>query len=304
MWRAASGVWWNSDQDGRVHSEALGDRLLPQTTRILVAAPGRHLQSMVSHVLRGAGCRDILHVLTASTLLQTLDQARPRIVVMTADFPHLSGVVLTQKVRAGFNFVPRETAIILMTAAPTRSFLEQTRAVGVDEVLAIPFTAQALSARVRAVFDRPRSFVDCAAYVGPCRRRLMLQDYKGPRRRTEDPVMPAGTPTEFWSQQTGRAAVRLCVQKMSDYRAGLAPDVHAQLRDIYASVMRVDTRLQQEGDAALADAARRFGVFLSELGPGCAPDPDQVRHHVGILHRLALASVASAGAATPGKPPQ
>ena len=40
-----------------------------------------------------------------------------------------------------------------------------------DEMLARPFSSQAVLVRLKSVLDRPRRFVDCASYIGPCRRR-------------------------------------------------------------------------------------------------------------------------------------
>jgi CheY-like chemotaxis protein len=255
--------------------------------RILVADAGRHTRAMISDVLRSAGYRDLTQAASEADLHATVDQARPRIVIMAANFPGASGLSFAQQIRSGYNFVPRETSIILTTDAPTRSFLEAARAVGVDEVVAVPFTTQALMARIRSVIERPRPFVDSSTYVGPCRRRVMLQNYKGPLRRAEDPVA-APDADGLWSAEGNRAAVRLCVQKMSEYRNRLEGEQHDKLREVYLSVMKLETRSDQDGDVVLGDAARSFGRYFATLSRGQWPDLKILNAHIEALHSLAL----------------
>ena len=254
--------------------------------RILVADPGRHSRTIVCDILRGFGIRDLLQAASADDLRGQVDQHRPGIIFM-GEFPELSGLAFAKQIRAGYNFVPRETSIILLANAPTRAFLEAARAVGVDEIVAVPFTTQALMARLRSVLDRPRPFVDCPTYVGPCRRRVMLQDYKGPLRRAADPAMAAPS-GPLWSMEGNRSAVRLCIQKMSEYRGELRPAQYSKLREVYQSVMKLETRDDQDGDATMGEAARSFGRYISGLGAGKAPDMALLHDHIDAIHELAL----------------
>jgi DNA-binding response OmpR family regulator len=259
--------------------------------RIAVADASRHMRGMICDVLRNAGFTDILQAANSDELLQLVEQSRPRIVVLPAAFPGLSGLAFTRRIRNGYNFVPREMSIILTTDAPTKSFLEATREIGVDEVVVLPFTTQSLLARVRSVIERPRPFVDCAVYVGPCRRRRMLQDYKGPKRRMEDPVEETNTGS-LWQGETNRAAVRLCVQKISEYGALLGADNRLKLRQIYNSVMQIETRTSQEDDEALGAAARSLGRYIEAVSVDGQPAQDVVSTHIDAMHTLcALAEV-------------
>lgn len=253
--------------------------------RILVADSARHARALICDILRSAGYRDISQAVCDADLRELVDQQRPAIVIMSANLPGLSGLSFAKQIRNGHNFVPRETSIILTTDAPTRSFLEEARAVGVDEVVAIPFTTQTLTARIRSVVERPRPFVDCPTYVGPCRRRVMLQDYKGPLRRAEDPAK-ASVSGPLWSAESNRSAVRLCVQKISEYRKHLEPERYTKLREIYQSVTQLETRSDQDGDAELGEAAKSFGRYISGLTPGAVPAADLLNEHIDAIHVL------------------
>ncbi|MEQ1783901.1 MAG: response regulator [Hyphomonadaceae bacterium] len=253
--------------------------------RIAVVDVSRHVRGMICDVLRNAGFMDTLQAANSDELLQLVEQSRPGIVVMPAAFPELSGLAFTRRIRNGYNFVPREMSIILTTNAPTKSFLEATREIGVDEVVVLPFTAQSLLTRIRSVIERPRPFVDCAVYVGPCRRRRMLQDYKGPKRRMEDPVEETNAGS-LWEGETNRAAVRLCVQKISEFGELLGPDNRHKLRQIYNSVMQIETLSSQKDDEALGAAARSLGRYIEAVGIAGQLAQDVVTTHIDAMHTL------------------
>ena len=255
--------------------------------RILVADPNRHARSMMCDVLRGAGYGDLLQAANSEELLRQVENQRPRIVVLPALFPEISGLDFTQRIRGGLNFVPRETSIILTVEAPIKSFLDAAQAIGVDEIVALPFTAKSLLARISSAIERPRPFVDCPVYVGPCRRRRMLQDYRGAKRRAAD-VEPADPPGLLWESETNRAAVRLCVQKISESGVELVADDRRKLREVYQSVMQKETRASQMSDDALGDAARLLGTYFHALGPrdGKSADLEVVSTHIGAMYTL------------------
>ena len=100
--------------------------------RIVVVDASRHVRGMICDVLRNAGFMDTLPAENSDELLQLVELNRPGIVIMPAAFPELSGLAFTRRIRNGYNFVPREMSIILTTSAPTKSFLEATREIGVD----------------------------------------------------------------------------------------------------------------------------------------------------------------------------
>lgn len=254
------------------------------SVRAVVAKSERQARGLICDLLRSAGIREIFQSENGNELLDLVDRQRPRIVIASAHLPNLTGLDLTRRIRAGHHFVPRETSIIMTTRAPTAQLIQEARLVGVDEVVAVPFTAQALTARVRSVLDRPRPFIDCSSYVGPCRRRKMLQDYKGPMRRATDPAMEA-QPADGWSNETPRSAVRKCIQKLSVYSNSLSSHHQVIMREIYQSVMRQDTRASQVDDLQLGMMAKSFGIYLSGIPAGGTPDMARIEAELGALQR-------------------
>ena len=252
--------------------------------RIIVADPSRQGRALIGDVLRGAGYLTLAPASNQDELMKHAEQYQPKIVLMSAQFPDVSGLAFTKIVRDGYNFVPRELSIILTALAPTKSFLDAAQEVGVDELVVLPFTAQSLILRIRSVIERPRPFIDSISYVGPSRRRRMLDDYKGPLRRFVDPVDGSA----LWEQETNRSAVRLCVQKISEFGSVLTAGDRHKLREIYNSAMQTETLASQTKDEALGDAARSLGRYIAAIGAAGTPDPEVIATHVDAMHSLGV----------------
>lgn len=259
--------------------------------RIVIADQVAQTRNLVSEVLRGAGFSNILHARDGKELLDLTEEYAPRIVITTSRLPGLSGLEFTRLIRAGYRNVPRELPIIAMTDTPTRVFLDAARESGVDEMLVRPFTAHAIILRVKAVLERPRVFVDSIKYVGPCRRRRMVEEYDGPLRRFIDPVddMP-GAPA--WESEPNRAVVRICVQKISELAGVLTNGDRKKLREIYSAVKETETIADDTRDVILAAAARSLGRYITAIGAAGVLDEEVVSTHIDAMHTLGMLTSA------------
>ncbi len=260
-----------------------------QAHTILVADPVSHTRNLVSEVLRSMGFEKILNARDGADLLRLTVQYDPRIVITTSRLPGLSGLEYTRLIRGGYETVSRVTSIIVMTDTATRAFLSAARESGADEMLVRPFTAQAVVARVRSVLERPREFVDSAAYTGPCRRRRMLPSYTGPRRRFLDPTDDmAGAPP--WETEENRVAVRKCVQKISEIANSLAPGDRRKLQKVYQATKDAEKFADETLDDLMGTAARSLGRYITSVGASGAPDPEVLRTHIDAMHTLSILS--------------
>jgi len=256
---------------------------------IVVADAASHTRNLVADVLRSLGYYSILHARDGKELLEMVIEYEPKIVVTTSRLPELSGLEFTRLVRAGHKNVSRLLSIIVMTDTPTKAFLDAAQASGVDEMLVRPFTAQAMQVRIRAVIERPRPFIDSAVYVGPCRRRRMVEDYVGPRRRFVDPTddMPGASP---WESETNRQAVRSCVTKLSELSLGLTPGDRSKLRAIYSATKETEGIADETKDAMMGAAARSLGRYIMAIGATGVPDPEVMSTHIDAMHTLGILS--------------
>jgi DNA-binding response OmpR family regulator len=254
---------------------------------IIVADAVGHTRNLVADVLRSLGFYSIIHARDGKELLELTVEYEPRIVITTSRLPELSGLEYTRLIRDGYKNVSRLLSIIVMTDTPTKAFLDAAQASGVDEMLVRPFTAQAMHVRIKAVMERPRPFIDSAVYVGPCRRRRMVEDYAGPLRRFVDPTddMPNASP---WELEPNRQAVRKCVTRLSELSLGLTAGDRKKLREIYSATKETEGLADETKDVMMGAAARSLGRYIMAIGANGVPDPEVMTTHIDAMHTLGL----------------
>jgi two-component system, chemotaxis family, chemotaxis protein CheY len=258
-----------------------------QSHVILVADAVQQTRNLIADVLRSVGFEHIVYANDGRELLELTADRHPRIVITSSRLPELSGLEFTRLIRAGYKDVSRQLSIIVMTNTSTLGFLEAARESGADELLVRPFTAHALLARVQAVIERPREFIDSAAYIGPSRRRKMIDQHNGPMRRFIDPVGGAAGGA-VWESVPNREAVRKCVKAISEAAQGLNSGDRLKLQQIYAAVKETQTRADDTRDAMMGAAARSLGRYINAIGAKGVLDPEVMTTHIDAMHSLGL----------------
>jgi DNA-binding response OmpR family regulator len=253
----------------------------------LIADSDSHSRNLLAEVLRAANYFMINTVRDGKELLARTVEMHPRVVITASRMPGLSGLEFTRLIRAGYEEVPRQTSIIVMTDTPTKVFLTAAQESGADEMLVRPFSSQSVVDRVNSVLTRPREFIDCAVYVGPCRRRRMIEDYEGPMRRFIDPVGDTAALSP-WEQEDNRAIVRSCVKKISELASGLTQGDRRKLREIYFAVKETETMADDMKDVMMAEAARSLGRYISSIGAVGKVESDVLTTHIDAMHTLCL----------------
>lgn len=76
-----------------------------------------------------------------------------------------------------------EAPIIMIMSNPDRGKVLESRDAGVTEIMSIPFTGLQLEERLGHMQSKPKEFIRTSTYLGPNRRRLKAQAYRGPERR-------------------------------------------------------------------------------------------------------------------------
>ena len=253
----------------------------------LIADTDSHSRNLLAEVLRAAGYFAISHAKDGKELLEKTAELRPRVVLTASRIADISGLEFTRLIRAGYQDVSRQTSIIVMTDTPTKAFLEAAQKSGADEMLARPFSSQTVMVRVKSVLERPREFVDSVVYIGPCRRRRMIEDYQGPRRRFTDPLDDESMLAE-WEKESNRAIVQACIRKISELAVDLSSDDRRKLREIYFATKHVEDVADSQKDKMMGDAARSLGRYLSAVGAAGQVDKDVLITHIDAMHTLGL----------------
>ncbi|MGD2132611.1 MAG: response regulator [Maricaulaceae bacterium] len=254
------------------------------SVQFVICDDNMHTRRLVADVLGGVGFERMQFASTGHELLELTQEFLPSVVITSSRVPGISGLEYTRKVRAGMGSVSRVTSIIVMTDTPTPKFLDAARDSGVDEMLARPFTGEALLTRVEAVLLRPRRLVESVNYVGPCRRRRMLDEYEGPMRRFTDPLEEVNKAP--WEAETNRELVRTCVTKISELARNLDPSDRRKLREIYAAVRDAEQLADDVRDEAMGDSARSLQRYISAVGATGMLDTEVITTHIDAMQQL------------------
>lgn len=147
---------------------------------ILDPDPTKHHQEMI---------RSVLTLLDVTRIRDAGDKTRlfERLRIFSADLliaamPPREAAVLADAIRRDPDSPNKALPIIVVSTPMTPFEVSGLRDAGVTEMLVHPITAKSLAARIEAVTQRPRAFVQSDRFVGPDRRRHS-RPYTGSERR-------------------------------------------------------------------------------------------------------------------------
>ncbi len=157
-----------------------------QSVNLLLVDDNQHMRAITSAILQSAGIRNIKEVSDGSAALDALREHSIDLAIVDFNMFPLDGVEFTRLVRNSPDSANPYLPIIMMTGHSERTRVYEARDAGVNEFVVKPITAKAVLDRINAVILRPRAFIRCDSYVGPCRRRRDQPEYEGPFRRSTD----------------------------------------------------------------------------------------------------------------------
>lgn len=151
---------------------------------ILVVDDDRRIINLLRTILKSLGFEKITTALSAEEGLRILATHAYSIMIVDWEMPGMSGIDMIHTIRECKDGVYNQVMpAILLTGRAEVSDVLEARDMGATEFLAKPFTVETLLSRIISVIDRPRQFVIAPGYVGPDRRRIDSDRYKGPERR-------------------------------------------------------------------------------------------------------------------------
>jgi len=156
---------------------------------VLIADSSPHMASLITQMLRSLGRKDMRETYDALKTMGELNRRAYEVLVIDADLDGLDGVAFTRKLRAATECQNRYIPIIMMSSAPDAKRIADARDAGITEFLRKPFAANHLQSRLTNIAAHPRGFIEAPAYIGPDRRRKILD--VGEERRGADQVSQA-----------------------------------------------------------------------------------------------------------------
>lgn len=137
---------------------------------------------------------DVLHsqhainVGTALTVVEAVSYLRAHKVdlfIFEPDLDDQSGLDAVKDVRQEGDQFFREVPIIMLVSNPSKELIKRARDLGVDEIVAKPFSPNDLALRLNAALNHQRPFVDAKKYAGPDRRRRQSEGVDQDRRTVD-----------------------------------------------------------------------------------------------------------------------
>lgn len=249
---------------------------------ILIADANIHTRRLFQNELRLEGFTNVTTVGTAQELIERTQELKPAIVITSAELPDAPAAAYAKMIRAGCGAISRTTAIIATIRQATPELINTLRLAGVDEILAQPFSAANLLARIESVTLRPRRFIESPAYTGPCRRRRMLEHYGGPLRRDAD----SDAVTKPWEAEANRELVRRCVAQLNMLLATGSGIDRAKIDAIYLAARDAEQLADDIQDDTLATATRSLCRYMRWCAAGGQTDVNVITTHIGAFQTL------------------
>jgi len=140
----------------------------------LVADESLYTRRILRDMLLRVGIRRVVEAPDGAEALGLLGETRPDLVILDWDLAILSGEELIRLTRTPATSPLPTVPIILMLSRPRRQAVERAMALGVNEIMAKPFSPKLLWSRLDEVLSRPRPFVEVHGLMRPAARTPTL----------------------------------------------------------------------------------------------------------------------------------
>lgn len=262
--------------------------LKPRTLQVLVADANNFSRGLIGEILRSLNVTNISSARSeemADAFL--IDRPVDVILLSWEEGDSFNGLSFVRRLRKQEDDRLRRLPVVLITAGLTRQMVIAGRDAGVDEFLAKPISPVAMRQRLEMVVETPRPFIDCAVFLGPCRRRKNPADYHGAKRRTADAAAPA-KPMIDHDEEAAKSPIRLALaalrQTCVQLQSGKADALGAAMEHIGAS-KQIAIKGQ---DHALHAAIAAFESYVSVASPMRALEPHVMETALGALEQLSV----------------
>lgn len=150
--------------------------------RALVIDDNEHMRALLRRLLQRMGVENNEYA-DGSAALEAVETELPDLILTDLTMQFMDGISFIRTIRRSPNEKVQTTPVIMITGHADRHRVEAARDVGVNEMMVKPVTEKGLLSRIQEVVLRPRPFIFGPTYFGPCRRRRVDRNYKGPERR-------------------------------------------------------------------------------------------------------------------------
>ncbi len=255
--------------------------LNPKDWPVFLIEPNKYEARIASDLLTQAGVRKIRCEENSANALEVLQNLPATVILIELGVAPLGALEWVRHFRRDTRIGCRRTGVFVMTKALSRTTVEAARIAGANAIIGKPMSGASLMATIGKVMSTPRPFIECAAYVGPCRRAGIISTCAVDRRQPRG-AAPAPLRLDDRANVIG-ALLAGAADLVSG--AALSPDSIARLGEVATMSQDVDK----------GGVLRGIAASLLRVGARKDLDPDDRATLASCLAALqALAATTSA----------
>ena len=136
----------------------------------LVVDESLYIRRILRDMLTRVGIKRVMEAPDGAEALGVLTENKPDLVILDWDLAILSGEEFIRLTRTPTTSPAPTVPIILMLSKPRRYIVDRAINLGVNEIIAKPFSPKVLWSRLDEVINRPRPFVQVKSLLRPASR--------------------------------------------------------------------------------------------------------------------------------------
>jgi two-component system, chemotaxis family, chemotaxis protein CheY len=137
---------------------------------VLVVDESLYIRRILRDMLTRVGLKRILEAPDGAEALGVLGESKPDLVILDWDLAILSGEEFIRLTRTPSTSPAPTVPIIVMLSKPRRAAVDRAVALGVNEIVAKPFSPKVLWSRLDEVINRPRPYLQIKGLLRPVGR--------------------------------------------------------------------------------------------------------------------------------------
>lgn len=136
----------------------------------LVVDESLYIRRILRDMLTRVGLKRLLDAPDGAEALGMLSESKPDLVILDWDLDILSGEEFIRLARTPATSPAPTVPIILMVSKPRRMVVDRALSLGVNEIIAKPFSPKVLWSRLDEVINRPRPYMQVKSLLRPAPR--------------------------------------------------------------------------------------------------------------------------------------
>jgi len=271
--------------------------LKPQTLSVLVADANNFSRSLIGEILRSLNISNVSSARSEEMAREFLVDRPIDVILMSwEEGDAIDALKFVREMRRTGDQRIRRLPVVLITAGLTRQTVISGRDAGVDEFLAKPISPLAMRQRLEMVIETPRPFVDCAVYLGPCRRRKNPADYYGAKRRSGDRVSEAPSTMIDQDEVAAQTPIRITLSALRQTCTQLRARPSETLATALQQLKTAKEIATQQKDHALHSGLAAFEAYIGVAAPTGQLEDYVITTALGALEQLAVLPLGYADA--------